>query len=559
MNFTPHQLPRRGVLALALSTVGSLSLAACSDDPKPSDGDGTLPANPVARLRAQAAKLEPSYRTVYRVDPSGKAGASAGSGASATYRTIAEACAAVSKDQQKLLAVESQVEAQSNPWAWRKIEVVAGQYDELVVLPPHTALVGLGQKPDDVRIFSAKPDNVLSSTGRSMYVRNLMLEHTSDDQESHPHRDAGGSGDIGLGEQQRRTIIFEQVHFKSAKSAGPGKCTNDMAPSPGTTIVFNRCTFDGPGQPQSVNMVTNRGKAGERSDFFFIGSHVISNFEQHPVASRGQLGVQAAAPIGVPDFGAKRGDRFVWMDGRFTVGTVGGVQAMIVMPYVGGRAHTSNDQPKQTTQFFIANPGSSKSGKTLLFEGGARQAKSFSSDLALPEAGTSTLEWEFFGQQPSAQPATVYAHTATGQKMQLKAGECYWVKVPLGQRAVSVTSVALDGANAQTMSAGCALEEHGKPTTNANGLVSTPMSGPSGHKSSQLPVPRRWFYPGQGAVWVAVCASVDTEVDAFPAAANQAHRGRASQPQPSGMSPVAAGTLVPRVGVVSQLPAEFGK
>ena len=542
------ELPRRKLLGFTMGSAVGWLASGCSPS-KPQEGRSSAQVvDTVSRLRSQVTQLEPAYQRTYRVSADGNGGA---------FRAIKDACAAILKDMQEDLDVRGQVQAQSNPWLYRKIEVLPGDYDELVVIPPHTALVGMGRQPEDVRIHTGTHDNVFATTGRSTYVRNVHFEHTTPDQEAHPHRDAGSSGDAGLKDAQRRTIIFDSVRFTSPRKGGPGQCTNDMAPSSGTTIVFTKCIFDGPGQPQSVNLVTNRGEMGARSDYFFLQNRVISNFESHPDAARGQLGPLPAAPVGVPDFGAKRADRFVWIDGSFNVGVVGGVQAMIVMPYVGEQAHTRSRAPKQTTQYYIENAGSSQAGATLKFEGGTHRQGSFDPTLTLPSRGSSDLERAFYGPRPSDKRRLV-SGVAAKPPLRVKKGDTYWVRIDPKGEAVSAVAISITGISSSQAIGACALDEGGRPTSDGNGIVTGNLER-SEASAERMEVPRRWFYPGQGPVWVGVSFAEDASVEASAADEGQAMHGTGDSPVTVNLSRMPKGALVPRVTLHSELPPRFPK
>lgn len=536
---------RRTALATPWALAAGL-LDAC--DGKPSKGGASTQAlTGVALLRDQAARMEPkSYVKTYRVDASGGAG---------TYKTFADAYAAIAKDRGDRIG--SSVPSQSNPWDWRRINVAPGKYHESIKgVPSHTAIIGTGAHPEDVHVWWDGGDNTFESTGRSTYVRNLHLEHTDLNPDVHPMRDNGPAGDVDLQTRQRRTVVFDTVRFSSARQASLGKCTNDMAPRGGVSLTFRNCVFNGPGQPQSINLITSQGDAPSPSTIAFIGCTVISNHEQHPSLEWKQTSEVPAAPFGAPDFSGGRGDRVVWLDGHWDVGRTGTVQGLMVFPFVSAPKESGKPAPKPSTQYIIDNPGSVQGIKTILTEKALPATSAVPKDLALPEGCISVEERRFFGA-PASDGTTLWAGVAErGATVDVQPGKTYWVALPVSDASLCAVAVSAGDASTEgVMAATVALEDAGKPMVDGNART---YGGASPAGANSTAVTSRWFYPGQGRVWVGVTFSAAAKVPAMKAGRGAAFTGagQAGQaPVPDALSPVGEGTLIPRFGLVSKRPS----
>lgn len=524
------------------------ALAAC-DGPDPKSSASTTALKGAELLREQAKHLEPTaYVKTYRVDAAGPQGA---------YKTFAEVYAAVAKD--RAARIGTGIPSQSNPWDWRRIEVAPGTYHESIKgVPPHTAIVGMGKRPEDVRVWWDGGDNTFESTGRSTYVRNIHLEHTDLNPDVHPMRDNGPSGDVDLQTRQRRTVVFETVRFTSARRASLGKCTNDMAPRGGVSLTFRDCIFDGPGQPQSINLITSQGDAPGRSTISFIGCTVISNHEQHPSLEWKQLSEVPAAPFGAPDFSGGRGDRVVWVDGRWDVGRTHSVQGLMVFPFVSAPAQPGKPTPKPSTQYIIVNPGSVTGMKTVLTEKALPATSAVPADINLPGGCLSAEEKQFYGSDAARHQTLSAAGTASNESLDVEAGQVYWVAMPTTDAALCVTGVSVGSVDAPgAMAASVALEQDGKPMADGNARTSGTAGAPG---SGSVPVTLRWFYPGQGRVWVGVVFASAAKVPAMKATQGAAFTGtsQAGQvPVTESLTAVAAGKLVPRLAVESHWPSSM--
>lgn len=556
MNPLSRNLGRRTFVVGALGGSVVATLSACdSERPKLGPSSPSASANSTsssivgaADLRAQAKNVRPTdFVKTYEVDSSGKSGA---------YKTLTEACKAVLEDQKKQLGTAVMVQAQSNPWQRRQIRVAPGTYkEENIPLPNFVAVVGTGERPEDVHVVSAGASNVLATTARSAYVSNVHLEHTSADPEWHPLRDGGTSGDVGMGPLQRRTVIFDKVKFTSARAGLAGKCATDIVLAPGSALVFVNCTFNTPGQPQAVNCPMNLGTNGDASaQAVFIDCHTVSNYEQHydPTVPHG--GVGPAAPIGAPDFGAKRGDEFVWLGGTWDVAKTRGVQGLLVIPFVGKGADKSSN-----AKYFIESAGAENGVRTILADKAKHVSHGVKGASPLPVQGMSRREQAFFGSKPPTAAKVMKADRLTGQ-LEVKQGDIYWIAIDLKGQALAAKAVGLDGF-AGEIAASIALDKAGRPESDPNGATSSPAAKT---QQDSVAVPVRWFYPGQGRVWVAVAFTRDVTVPAITARKASAYRdnGYTSGPikaLPDAAKPLPAGTLVPAVTVMNQLPESFDK
>ena len=542
MNLSTSPLTRRAFVGLLTATTAGV-IASCDLTGNEKHVKKTLDGP--NRLRAEAKTMEPrSYVKTYDVNPSGAGGA---------FKTIREAMEAVTKDKNARLGTASGVIV-SNPWDWRRIRVAPGTYREVIGgVPPHTALIGTGSKPEDVYIVS-DGDNTVSTTGRTCYTRNVHLDNSNLDPDVHAHRDGGSSGNIGYGDLQRRTVVFENVKFSSPERASLGKGSNDLMPRTGTTLVFHGCTFDTPGQPQSVNLVSNGYNKPGNSLIALVGCTFITNHSQHPSKDYKQLSEVDAAPLGVPDFGHGRRDRLLFMDGKWNVGKTHGVQALIVMPLVGEADIKNKADIKPGTEYYIVNPGSQPGMKTTLTENGARQPSSqIPKDLALPAGCMSADEATFFGVKPPREASAFGAGTKSG-KLAVAKGDIYWVAIPLRKTALATKQARLAGAKIPGASVSLYLDEDGAP--NPKGLLT---QGTSKDGQGDIAYNLAWAYPGQGGhIWVAIGFNSDGEVDAIAAGGSKALKGNGfapnAVPDATRAKQVSASELVPAIELMNQLP-----
>lgn len=533
--------------------VGAIILDACSSSPSSKKTDSSDPVSadsnlsPSQQVLKDSKNLEPStYAKTFVVD-------SAGAG-TRSYRTIKDAFTAVAAAKAAALGMSSFVPAQSVPWVWHKVEIKPGDYNEALVVPPHTAVVGMGAHPDDVRIHWGGGDNVVETSGRSMYMKNVLLEHTSDDPSAHPMREAGPAGDAGLKRAQRRTACFESVHFKSAPTAPLGKCTNDMVPF-GISIAFVDCVFDGPGQPQSINLVTDAtNEMSGAIDVSFVGCKVISNHAQHPDK---QINAQPgpAAPFGGPDAGNGRPDKVLWMNGSWDITKVYGVQGLLVLPLAS--IDDKLPHPAAGTRYYLVNEGSVPGVTTVKAAPQAHIEHSVPQGYRLPVGTFGPGEKKFFGEKPPKSAEHIVVGPQSTQTMQVKAGDIYWLPFEPGTRTLSIDTVHIDKVSAGSIAASVALEENGAPIEDGNGRTDGGAGKPG---TGETTLSRRWFFPGQGSMWVGVAFTADAEVSACAAGSRGALKGSgytAGSLIPGSTSKIAPQTLVPAVSLVSGLPQGF--
>lgn len=539
-------MTRRSALTLGIGASVSF-LAACSSGsgskPRPSASSGPdmaainkLPG--AERLRAQTKYLEPtSYVKTYKVDPSGKGGA---------YKTLKECYAVIAEDKKKRLGTGA-ASPQSNPWDWRKVEIASGTYRETVSgTPPHVALVGMGEKPSDTHFVTTGDEDTIGTTGRSTYVRNMFLEQADANPDSHPLREQGQSGDVGLGPLQRRTIVFEDVTFVAGGGGAWGKTAADIMPGPGTTLVFNRCTFDAPGQQQQVNAVTNSHETDARSDFFFIGCTVAGNQKR-----AGNSDSTLSYPVGAPDFSAGHGDRFVWMDGHWSLGSAVRVDALLAFPSTLDPTNGKVTKKNPTTKYIVIEPGVVNGAKATAPDGVQPVTTQVPQDLSLPIGSVSKQEAGFFGARPSAQEERLEPEAGAAGNVAVRAGDVYWVAVDLGPKAACVSGVTVGEAGDGLRGVAITLAKDGKPDGNGNAMTSG-----KGLDEGRVRVETHWYYPGQAPLWVGLSFDKDATVPAMKATQGAAYRGAqgAEASSVDGLSAVAAGTLVPRPIILSAWP-----
>lgn len=530
------------------AAVSAAFLAACSAGSKPKTAGASSAGGPdvaalnklpgAQRLREQAKFLEPrAYVKTYRVDASGRNGA---------FKSLQECYAAVAADKQKHLAVGAQ-SPQSNPWDWRKIEVAAGTYKEGISgTPPHVAVVGMGAKPEDTHFITMGDVDTIGTTGRSTYVANMLLEQADANPDSHPLREQGQSGDVGLGPMQRRTIVFERVKFLAGGGGAWGKTAADIMPGPGTTLVFHGCTFDAPGQQQQVNCVTNSHETDARSDYFFLDCTVAGNQKR-----AGNSDSTMSFPVGAPDFSAGHKDTFVWMDGHWNMGTAVRVDALLAFPNTLDPTNGKVTNKTPTTQYVVINPGQVAGAKPTSADSGVVVSDQVPNGLSLPLGTVSAQEAEFFGARPGAEEQTLEPSQAAAGEVQVKAGEVYWVAVDLGAKAACARGVVLGEDSSGLSGAAITLARDGKPDPNGNALTAG-----KGVSKGRVTVPTHWYYPGQAPFWIGISISADASVPAMKAGTGGAFRGQAGADLASvgTLTAIAPGTLVPRPSVISAWP-----
>lgn len=554
VNSVRRGLPRRGVLTLVFGAGASL-ITACSggDDGGAGGRTSGRALNGADRLRAETKTLAPaSYVKTYRVDPSGADGA---------FKTVTEAITAVLKDKSQALGVGGNtVYPQSNIWDWRCIEIAPGRYKEsLGSVPPHTAFIGKGAKAEDVYIYWDGRANTLDTSGRSVYVANLHLDQTNMDADVHSMHDGGSAGDVGLQEKQRRTVVLENVRISTLEAATLAKGTNDMVPNSSVTMVFHRCTFDGPGQPQAISLVTNHGPGTVASSFIFIGCKVISNHAQHLSAELRQVQYEEAAPIGVVDSGKSRGDVFVWMDGTWDVRKDHGVQGLIVSVFWPDTGAGAVKNSHATTSFHLVNPGALAGVPTILNKKAKPSDAVIPDTVALPKHAVSAGERAFFGSQPTVAGQVMGTGLKPAGTLAVAKGDTYWIRVPLDGKALALSEARLAGSGLPGHSAFVYLDQGGKPELNAQ-----VTAGAAAANLTVTTFAGAWIYPGQTQyAWVGLTFAASGEVAAVNAETGTAYRSAGVDPgvpvrDATKIQLVAAGQPVPAVELFNKRPGGGG-
>lgn len=550
-----NRVTRRLALTWA-GAAGASLLAACSDggpqrrassSASSKAGDDSQLPGP-ERIKKQTEHLEPTtYVKTYDVNPAGGQG---------SYKTIQEAYAAVLKDKAEALGIAGMVLAQSNPWDWRLIRVAPGVYKGGAAgIPPHTALVGQGEKPEDVRITFGGNDDTLATTGRSAYIRNLQVEYEGRNPDVHPFRDEGASGDVGLGNCQERTVTLQSVRMKSVVGGSGGQTAADIMTGPGVSLSFIDCVFDAEGQAQAVNLVTDAGPGTRTAQFAFVGCTVRANFSQHPDPARGQS-VVTAYVTGFPDFGEGRGDTVLWMDGSWQVGSAAGVGSLLTFPLVKDPSNPDLKAARAGTTYIVVNPGSFPGAPLLVADRTKPSTAAVPTTFDLPMGCLSAKEKTFFGSQPSRTPSRLSPRNAGSGNVAVKAGEVHWVGVDLGSAALRVIGADLGGTPADAVgSVQVRLDHDGRPHKDLNAMTASTSRAAGG--DSTVPLQPRWFYPGQGIVWVAIAYARDAKVPAMRAAKGQAfistgYSPGKDLPDPTAARAVPEGALVPRPILINQ-------
>ena len=531
-----------------MGVMGAGFLAACSggdEKPKPSnttDDLSKLKSLPgPQRMREQAQHLEPTeYVKTYQVDPSGKGGA---------FKTIKDCYAAIAKDKSERLGVGA-ASPQSNPWDWRRVQIAPGTYTEsLSGTPPHVALIGMGKTPEETRFVTDTDVDTIGTTGRSTYLRNLYLEQKSNNPDSHPLREQGQSGDAGLGPWQRRTLVFEDVKFVAGGNGPWGKTAADIMPGPGTFLVFNRCTFDAPGQQQTVNVVTSSHPTPAASNYAFIGCTVGGNQKR-----AGNSDSTMSYPFGAPDFSSGFKDTFLWMDGKWALGSAVRVDALLAFPNTLDSTNGKVTKKNPSTTYVVINPGTSPGAKATAPDGVKPPTDQVPSSFQLPLRCLSDQERAFFGSKPGTGLTTITPTNPQSGTMTLKKGQVYWVAMDMQGQAICSQGVRFDSDVSGSYSVALTLskQDEARPDMNGNLMVAGKSS------DAQASLDRHWYYPGQGKLWVAIAAPEDITVPAMKAKAGEAFSASGfdgSQiPDAKSATVVAAGTLVPRPSVLSALP-----
>lgn len=373
-------------------------------------------------------------------------------------------------------------------------------------------------------------------------MRNVFLKQADANPDSHPLREQGQSGDVGLGPLQRRTIVFEDVVFLVGAGGAWGNTAADIMPGAGTTLVFRGFTFDAPGQ-QQVNGVTNSHETSSRSDVFFIGCAVAGNQKR-----AGNSDSTMSFPVGAPDFSAGHGDNFVGMDGHWNKGGAVRVDAPLAFPSALDPANGKVTKKNPTTRYVVVNPGQVAGAKATAPDGVLPVGDQPAKDVALPLGAVSAQEAQFFGERPTAKETELQPKAPQQGQIQVKAGDVYWVAVDLGAKAACAQAVTFGESRTGLAAAAVTLAKNGKPDADGNAMTSG-----KGLEKGRIRVETHWYYPGQAPFWVGLSFDADASIPAMRAGAGQAFRGaqRAEVTSVDSLTAVPAGTLVPRPTIVS--------
>lgn len=540
---------RRAIIAGLGGTFVASALAACSgrdsQTPLRSSDPAKLPGP--ERLRATARTLAPTdYAATYEV------------GHDKRFSTVKDAIEAVTRDQNAELGITGggPPVSQAGPWRRRRIRVYPGSYPEgLLTLPPHSALVGATGKPSDVILSAGGEENVLGTGGRSVYVSGLTLRATSSSPIAHPLNDSGPAGDAGLGPRQVRTVIIDNCILDCARSGLAGKAAVDLTPGAGTTLVFNKCSFLCPGQPQAINCVIGTGEGRNTSDVFFIDSHVQANYERHEDPGISGSGEGPAYPVGIVQANTKRKDRVVWLGGSWDIST-GTEKSPIGALLALGYDHVH--EKKSAATWYVMTPGARAGVQTIHSDAGTDIQHSLPSSIVLPDQGMSAQEIAYYGEQPGS-TQTAFGGAAKASTMKIQAGQIFWVAVDLGGKAAFSRAVRLTGVRVPFV-AGAALDDGGRPMKDANGQA---IGSATKGTMDRADLPGRWFYPGQGKVWVGIAFGADATVPARLVSRGHAFTARgyatgAGMPVPDDkLTLVPGGGHVPDVALISALPATY--
>lgn len=492
-------------------------------------------------------------------------------GAGWEYATIGEALTAANADHNLWVGTASQQLVQTSPYHRRLIRVHPGTYAEGALSPlGHTAIVGTTGDPADVIVTWGGASNVLVATGRSLYVAHLTLDHTDPDPEWHPMRNAGSAGDIGMGPWQPRTGLFDNVVFRTAFEGEAGKSAVDTTPGGNCHLIYHRCWFDSPGQPQAINMSVNYPAPGLTSASWFIDCKVTSNYgwtEDPTLPNNGYTdGTHTTpnppAPVGFPDKGNQqvggvgRADTLVWVGGEWDIGDhITPIQGLIRIPNLDAGDNA----------LFTIDPDLPEGigGAVAVNIGNADNLTRAVPELDYPIAdGISDYEVAFYGPDPAdSDPVVTVAASAVGtSSVTVPANRVFWIPVELPEvmiRAGKVRVTTTSGGG--NLATATALPAYGTPGAIEPDSAGRRASGVVAVAAGQQDVTltARWYYPGYGRVWVGVAFSAETsvagwsgsEVPGLDVLYTDGWTGAALDP--AGATALAAGQPIPAVTIVN--------
>lgn len=493
-------------------------------------GDAPAPVDDLTQIgTALRAAMPTSFAATFDVGPG------------RPHATIASAVTAARAEARRVNNSPYVGDEWTDPYRRVLIRVWPGEYHGPVTgLPIHTTILGMGANPQDVRIWDDVGDpgagghtgigaNVISTTGTSVHLRNVWLDHTNDDPEWHPIRDAGSSGTSGLRGVQSRTVILDEVDLTCAPTGMAGKSALD-----GTmdgTVILHRTRFLTPGQPQALNCGVNILSAAARiktrvvfADCSITCAHGFVEDPTLPNNGRDLDGTPGdPAPIGLVDNSGASGDTSVWWvqgpRSTWDVGTETGqkIQGNIVVvtkgsptkfhldpavplpPTSGSPRVLVKDKPTATSTA-LPSGGSMTNAAGGVVDWDTSEALSVVQGI---QQGASVDERAFYGPRPSASDPTRAATTITPTTVTLTAGRIYLVPVPLPATMLRVAKIGVD----MTGSGSCAVgNAYPDPSTGApsGSFIS---SGATTPRAGDIGLGARWFYPGHHVAWVAVAVT----------------------------------------------------
>ena len=433
----------------------------------------------------------------------------------------------------------------SNPYLYRRILVAAGNYNELVTLPNHVALVGETGRREDVRIYNAGDAGtgaVLITTGVSCYVADLVLDFTGTDEHWHPWRDGGPSGSVDTtAGRQRRTLIFDNVSFYTSNIlASMGSAPVDCTFGPGCDAWMINCEFRQDNGVQVINFPMNTSlpaSGAVPSRIVIINPKIRMNYDQRQPMTGGSPN-GPAGPIGLIDMGAGNGDTFYLQGGEYDIGnglSVDGVTRPGVSGLVTAGRQTFNGIIESGRWFIdpLLPLGNEVEGITwpAVFNQGVTDATRIQRSMRLPQPplnGVSPAEDLAYRIHPNDLPlvdynrSRLFANIATA-KAALVANRKYYVRVPI-ERAF-IIGQAVIGATAQkgvNVAFGIFADNNGVPSTDANmrqtfspivGLMATDRMVVARNTT------RRPWYPYAKYVWL--CFACDSATPTWDTATDQ--------------------------------------
>ena len=431
--------------------------------------------------------------------------------------------------------------ARLSPYRRHRFRIWPGEYKEPnPAFPSHFALIGMGDEPEDVRIWddrgyagtggtnpdgSKSGENIINTSGKSMWVENVWLDHQSDDPEWHSVRMVGPSGNVGEAGYTRMTAVFSRVRMTSAADGMAGKCAFD-ATITHYDAVFDRVWFDTPGQPQAVNAHIGYANVHSPTSLTFHGCSITAGYDfidDPTLPHNGRFAdgsLPGAIPIGIhaPQDGQ---DIAYWVETDDSVWDVGRQAPGPEVPPRGGLGLVM--YPESQASFHVSElPQIDPEAPSLIIndpqQGWLPDLDEYTTvghvDRIIPDLipvlgeirdGTSRAERDFYGLNPTTHPApAVISAAGTQQTVTLPAGRVYFVPIDLPETEFQARSVRFElaGAGQVGIATAYAHPTTGVPYSTAIGQLW--KSGAVNASAGQVTVPPRWYYPGHGQMWVAI-------------------------------------------------------